>query len=119
MRVGECNGCLGAANCCQFLIMQVNPAYLEGDRRTFIEMHGIRLFEQDGGAWARITAKCTHLTDEGKCGVFGQPERPQACADFPFVQHDIDLVDDWIGKKTCSYSFEVNSAPEGVPEEVH
>lgn len=101
-RVGECNGC---SACCRFLILQVNPAYLEADRRNWIEMHGIHLFEQDGGVWARINATCTHLTAEGKCGVYGLPERPQACATFPTVQADIDLIDEWASEKVCSYEF--------------
>ena len=102
MRTGECNNC---SACCRFLILQVNPAYLEADRRKFVELHGIALFEQDGGVWARIDAACKHLTDEGKCGVYGTAERPQACADFPFVQSDIELVDAWAGDKVCSYEF--------------
>lgn len=102
MRIGECNGC---AACCKFLILQVNPAYLEADRRRFVELHGVRLFEQDGGVWARIDVACQHLTAEGKCGVYGTAERPQTCADFPFVQSDIELVDNWTGEKVCSYSF--------------
>lgn len=105
MRTGECNGCLGAANCCRFVIMQVNPAYMDTERLRFFEMHGIHLFEQDGGTWARINATCQHLTEDGACGVYGTAERPQACVEFPFVQHDIDLVDAWAGNKACSYEF--------------
>ena len=107
VRIGECNTC---AACCKFLILQVNPAYMDADRRRWIELHGIRLSERDGGVWARIDIACQHLTDDGKCGVFGTPERPETCGTFPFVQADIDLVDEWAGEKVCSYSF--------VPEEV-
>ena len=102
MRTGECNSC---AACCRFLILQVNPAYLDADKRQWIELHGIRLFEQDGGVWARIDAACTHLTNDGKCGVFGTSHRPQTCADFPSVQSEIALVDDWAGEQVCSYEF--------------
>lgn len=100
MRTGECNGC---SACCRFLILQVNPAYMGADKRQWIEMHGIRLFEQDGGVWARINATCNHLTEGGKCGI--HEDRPQACRDFPAVQGDIDLVDEWAGERVCSYSF--------------
>ena len=103
LRVGTCNAC---AVCCKFLILQVNPAYMEPDRRRWIEMHGIRLQERDGGVWARIDAQCQHLTDEGQCGIFGQPERPQTCADFPVMQADIAIVNTWAGREVCSYSFE-------------
>ena len=108
MRVGECNGC---SACCRFLILQVNPAYLESDRRHWIELHGIRLYEKDGGTWAVINSPCEHLTEAGQCGIYGAPERPEACNTFPAFQHDIDLVDEWIGEKTCSYSF-ANSIQE-------
>ena len=101
-RQGECNLC---SACCRFLILQVNPQYMEADRRKWIELHGIRLYERDGGVWAQISLPCEHLTEEGKCGIFGSPERPKTCDDFPFVQHDIDLVDEWSGQKVCSYSF--------------
>ena len=102
MRQGECNSC---SVCCRFLILQVNPAYMDADRRKWIEMHGIRLAERDGGVWATIDVACTHLTDEGKCAVFGTPERPQTCADFPIVRADIQLVDEWVGERACSYTF--------------
>ena len=109
MRTGECT--VGCGACCRFVILQTNPAYLEPDRRRWLELHhGIRLFEQDGGVWARIDTPCQHLSDEGLCGVFGTDERPQTCATFPLVQQDIDLVDAEYGAGTCSYSF--------VPEEV-
>lgn len=107
MRQGECNGC---AACCRFLILQVNPAYMDVDRRRWIEMHGIRLVERDGGVWAHINVACRHLTEDGACGVFGTAERPQTCATFPAGQADIDLVDGWAGVRVCSYSF--------TPEEV-
>lgn len=108
MRLGECNSCTA---CCQFLILQVNPAYLDADRRAWIELHGIHLFEQDGGVWVRINASCHRLTTDGKCGVFGLPERPQMCDQFPAVQTDIDLVDEWAGERVCSYSFEREEVP--------
>ena len=100
MRTGECNGC---AACCRFVILQVNPQYMEADKRSWIEMHGIRLFEQDGGTWARITATCQHLTAENKCSI--HDTRPQTCRDFPAVQSDIDIVDAFVGERVCSYSF--------------
>ena len=100
MRTGECNGC---SACCRFLILQVNPQYLEADRREWIEMHGIHLYERDGGVWARVNATCNHLTAEGKCGIHA--DRPQTCRDFPQVQGDVQLVDEWLGEQTCSYSF--------------
>ncbi len=102
-RTGECT--VGCGACCKFLILQVNPQYLDADRRRWIEMHDIRLLEQGDGVWARIKATCQYLTIAGSCKVFGMPERPQTCAMFPVVQTDIDLVDEWAGEKVCSYAF--------------
>ncbi|MGY0627529.1 MAG: YkgJ family cysteine cluster protein [Paraglaciecola chathamensis] len=30
--------------------------------------------------------RCQHLTDALRCGIFNQPERPQACANFQAEQ---------------------------------
>src|SRR5688572_15466497 len=102
MRQGECNGC---SMCCRFLILQVNPAYLQADRRHWIELHGIRLYERDGGVWAQINVPCIQLSEEGTCKVYGTDERPKTCDLYPFGQGDIDLVNDWAGEEVCSYSF--------------
>ncbi|MDF2182907.1 YkgJ family cysteine cluster protein [Neptuniibacter sp. CAU 1671] len=29
---------------------------------------------------------CVHLTEDMRCGIFGKPERPKVCADFPALQ---------------------------------
>jgi Fe-S-cluster containining protein len=107
MRLGECNGC-GA--CCKHLLLAVHPVYLEPDKRRWLELHGIKLHVAGGNAWATIDATCEHLTEDNRCGIFGQPERPQVCAEWPFQQEDIDLVNVWAGEPVCSYSF----SPEGV-----
>jgi len=103
MRLGECT--VGCGACCKFVELAVHHAYLEPDKRYWLELHGIQLAERDGLVWARIDTACGALTLEGVCGLFGKSERPQMCAEFPFSQHDIDLVDEWVGEKTCSYSF--------------
>ena len=102
-RTGVCNGC-GA--CCRFLMLQVHPMYMEADKKRWVELHGIRLQRNpDGGVYAVIDAVCQHLTQENQCGIFGSDERPKVCDDWPFVQHDIDLLDAWAGEKVCSYTF--------------
>ena len=101
-RAGECNSC-GA--CCKFVLLAVHPSYLDADRRRWLELHDIRLHERDGLVWATVNTPCRHLTEDNHCGIFGQPERPQLCAEFPFVQGDIGLVNEWAGEDVCSYSF--------------
>ena len=42
MRAGECT--VGCGQCCKFLVLQVNPQYIEvDDVRRWIELHGIDL----------------------------------------------------------------------------
>ena len=101
MIVGECNGC-GA--CCKFVTVNIHPVYLDPDKRKWLELHeGITVFERQGMAYLAIQTSCKHLTEDNKCGIFGQPERPQTCAEFPFDQFDIDYIDKWAGEKVCSY----------------
>ena len=102
-RQGTCREGCGA--CCEFVILQVNPQYMEPDRKKWIELHGIRLFRQEGGVWASIRGPCRHLTTEKECGIFGEPERPQVCAGFPYSARDVALLNDWAAA-ACSYSFE-------------
>ena len=105
VRHGECNYSTCSA-CCKFVELAVHHAYLEPDKRRWLELHGIRLAQRDGLVWARIDVICQALTEAGACGLFGTPERPQMCADFPFVSADIAIVDDWAGQQVCSYAFE-------------
>jgi Fe-S-cluster containining protein len=101
MRQGDCTPNCGA--CCKFIILNVNPSYLKD--KAWIEAHGIKVFEQDGGVWIRINAACNHLTEDNQCGIYGKPERFESCSLFPTVQSDIDLVNEEAGEAVCSYSF--------------
>ena len=44
----------------------------------------------NGKAALTIPAKCKHLLKDGKCGVYGKPERPKVCDDFPM--HPDELI---------------------------
>ena len=87
-------------------MLQVHPMYMEADKKRWVELHGIRLIRQEGAVYAVVNTACKHLTEDNQCGIFGSDERPQTRAEGPFLQHDIDLVDEWAGEKVCSYSFE-------------
>src|SRR3990170_1868484 len=102
-RGGYCREGCGA--CCKLVLVNVNPVYMEPDKKSWLELHeGLRLFRQNGGVWMAIQTSCRHLTADNKCGIFGQPERPQTCDDFPFAQNDIDLLNDEFNAG-CTYSF--------------
>ena len=104
MREGFCKTGCGA--CCKFLVLQVNPQYYNSpDIKNWVELHGIRLVKRDGGVWAYIQATCRELQEDNSCGLYGKPERPNVCAEWPFNQAEINDLDAFVGEKTCSYSF--------------
>lgn len=50
-----------------------------------------------GASWE---ARCRFQRDDGKCGVFGRPERPTACYLFPLTPGDLERVNG------CGFSFQ-------------
>lgn len=104
-RMGECNRC---GRCCEFITLQVPPEYLSNaDIRRWIELHGIRLSERDGGVFARIDLPCSALTEEGLCSLMGTPERPALCSHWPATPAMLAGLEE-----VCSYSFERQPGPQ-------
>ena len=56
----------------------------------------------DHGAFlnVNIPIRCSVLTEEGRCGVYGTPDRPQVCGDWPTSPRDL-LETPW-----CGYRFD-------------
>ena len=104
--LGDCNLCGLRGACCRFVLLAVHPVYMDADKRHWLELHGIKVAWRDGNAWATIESACRELTDEGLCGIYGQPERPQVCSDFPFTAEDIGIVNAWAGSEVCDYREE-------------
>ena len=102
-RQGYCAPACGA--CCKSVQINVNPAYLEKDVRHWLELHGIRLSERGGGVWAHLPIPCRELQPDMSCGLFGKPERPKLCEEWPFSQKEIDDLDAFVGEKTCTFYF--------------
>jgi len=103
LREGYCKEGCGA--CCTYVLLNVNPAYLEKDVRHWVELHGIKLSERKGQVWAKIPLPCSALQPDKSCGLYGQAERPQLCSEWPYNQQEIDGLDAEMGEKTCTYSF--------------
>ena len=103
-REGDCT--VGCGACCKFLTINVNPDYYTSeDAKAWVELHGIRVRMSGGVCWMDIPTPCSALTDDGRCGIYGKPERPKGCDTFPQSQAEINLVDDFTGEKVCTYSF--------------
>lgn len=96
---GSCTHCTA---CCSYLRLQVSPAYKEEDVRRWIELHGIRLKEMNGGLFAYIPMPCSALKD-GRCSIY--EERPDVCRSWPTSQADIDDLHDYKQAEMCTLRF--------------
>lgn len=99
VRGGYCKESCSA--CCEFLVLQVNPAYKSKDVRRWIELHGIKLVEKDGGLFAHIPSPCSKLKD-GMCSIY--EDRPDVCRSWPSSQAEIDNLKDFSGED-CTFHF--------------
>lgn len=103
-RRGECLGC--GNNCCT---LSGIPVAFDRERHAdyilWLSYHGIEIKDvPDVGQFAIIRAPCKYLTLEGKCAVFGKPERPQMCNKWPQLPWELGLMDEK-GQRECGYSF--------------
>lgn len=100
-RQGSCQPEACGSACCQSIWLEVNPFYrTDPDVSNWVRLHGIDLVERDGRTLARIPTPCTALTSDGRCGLHGQPERPNLCAAYPAAPASLDGV-----KDVCTFSF--------------
>jgi Fe-S-cluster containining protein len=99
-RTGACLPNCGA--CCESIVLQIAPDYTANpDIRTWIELHGLDIYEADGGSWLRLATPCTALQPDKSCGVYGTPLRPQMCADWPQIPRQLQGLE-----AVCGFSFE-------------
>jgi len=102
-RVGSCKEGCGA--CCKGIALNANPAYFEQKEvKRWLELHGIRVWQNGGQTWCWVPVPCSELQPDMKCGLYGKPERPKLCEDWPFNQQEIITLREVTGAER-SYSF--------------
>jgi Fe-S-cluster containining protein len=101
------DGCTpGCGACCRFLVLQVNPQYLENaDVARWVELHSIKLRRRGLGVFATIPLACDALTDEGMCSI--HPDRPDVCRSFPQSEAAIDIIHEEVGQEVCTVKFDM------------
>lgn len=100
-REGTCRPERCGSACCRFVLLEVNPIYLrDADLAAWVRLHGIELLARQGRVLARLPVACTALDDAGRCRIYGQPERPSMCAEFPAVPADLLGLE-----SVCTYTF--------------
>lgn len=98
IREGECPPERCQGRCCE----HIGLWYPVSTAREFLQtlvIRGIDVKSDGVMALVDIPQRCQHLTAEGLCGIYGKPERPQFCADWP--TEPAQLIND----ENCGFSF--------------
>lgn len=100
-REGTCRPEQCGSACCKVIILDVNPIYqTDPDLAIWLGLHGIDLASHGTRVIARIPLACTALNGEGRCSLYGQPDRPTLCDDFPRGPGDLLGI-----KDVCTFTF--------------
>ena len=91
-RTGECDGCGGKAPCCTYVKLPLARGLSEDEMR-WLDLHPGLSVE---GQAVRIEVPCSALAN-GRCELFGTPERPTMCERYP----ELPEMD-----SGCAYTFE-------------
>jgi hypothetical protein len=81
-RVGECPPERCQGRCCKEIGIWISGVGSE-DFLELLRVRGVDVQEHGDLALVSIQQTCQHLTDKGLCGLYGKPERPKFCSDFP------------------------------------
>ncbi len=98
LRFGECDGCnrpgLTPGACCTHILLPLSRAYSE-DEQAWVRLHqGLDFFNP---STIKVETKCSALSVNGRCDLFGLPERPAMCERFPEMPENL--------QPGCAYSF--------------
>ncbi len=107
-RGGGCNVECGG-KCCNYIRLQVPNEYITNpDIKKWVELHGIKLMEIDGGTFAMLSLTCGALED-GKCSLFGTEDRPELCGHWPATPSALAGVEEF-----CTYEFASASSAQEI-----
>ena len=100
VRQGTCQPDVCGSACCTFVMLDVNPLYRQdADMLAWLALHGVTVTEQAGHTLARLPLACTALGPDGRCTLYGRPERPALCSAFPMAPASL------VGLDACTYTF--------------
>lgn len=96
-------GCTSCGLCCTSIRLQVPPSYMDDpDVKNWAELHGITIIRVGEATYASLDHKCSALaTDNRTCTLYGKPERPELCSEFPATPAALTGLED-----ECGYRFE-------------
>jgi hypothetical protein len=94
------------------MFLPINPSVIpDGDNEKkvaefedwvkWMKLHGVTLFySSNGSLTANLPIKCSALTDEGLCGVFGTDDRPEMCNTYPQSGLELEGLEE-----VCTFKF--------------
>ena len=89
IREGDCDGCwrdgVAFAQCCTFIALPLSRRLSEDERR-WVELHPGLTIE---GHSVRIEVRCSALSDDGSCLLFGTTRRPAICERSPELPEQV------------------------------
>lgn len=102
VRTGACTPGCGA--CCQWIELQVAARYARNpDTRKWLKLHGIEITQDDNLAFATIPLPCRALLPDGRCSLYGTPDRPDLCGRYPATPADLSGLEG-----VCTFGFAVS-----------
>lgn len=98
LRQGSCDGCnrpgLTPGACCTFIAIETVRPYSE-DEQNWVQLHpGLSFINP---SLIKVDVRCSALTEDGRCSLFGLPERPVMCQQAPLVPDQL--------QPGCSYTL--------------
>lgn len=90
LRSGSCDGCnrpgLTPGQCCTYIALPLSRPYTE-DERNWVQLHpGLSFLNE---STIKVDVRCSALTEDGRCSLFGLPERPLICQQAPVVPEQL------------------------------
>lgn len=88
MTLNLCRHCSDRGMCCRYVELPLARP-LTQDEGNWVNLHpGVRMVAANT---IRIETKCSALTDEGNCSLFGTSQRPAMCGVWPDAKEQIPV----------------------------
>lgn len=106
-----CDHC--TAKCCRYFALPIEKPTTRQDFdyvRWYLLHEGATIFTEDGDWYLLVYAKCRHLQDDHRCGIY--TTRPQICRDYS--TDNCEYEDDWVYDRYFETPEQVEEYAEAV-----
>jgi Fe-S-cluster containining protein len=106
-----CDHC--SAKCCRYFALPIDEPTTRQDFdfiRWYLLHEGATVFTEEGSWYLLVYAKCKHLQDDNRCGIYFT--RPQICRDYSTV--NCEYEDEWVYDRYFETPEQVEEYAEAV-----